>query len=586
MQAKNKPSIIVNNNYRKIEIIHQFECKFLPSLAPKGKNTRRAASRKPQPYNSQLAYKIKQNPNIGEKMNPRKIFTGMSYFPTLREDNAVYIDKTAVIHRMVHNDKAFFLSRPRRFGKSLLVTTLEAYFQGRKELFNGLAMEKLEQDWTTHPVLLFDLSGIKFTSPDDLQRLLNTLLKEYELIYDIVPNESELPGIRLKELIRKAKTMTGQDVVILVDEYDAPLLDTIVDEENFAKMRNMLRSFYSPLKESGRHLRFVFLTGITKFSQLSIFSELNNLKIITMNDDYATICGITEAEIREYLHPEVEALAQKEGLNFEETMEKLKEKYDGYHFTENCPDIYNPYSLLNCLADKKLQNYWFSSATPTHLTQMLSNYRLRPEDLESFYTSVDRFDTPTESAESPIPILYQSGYLTIKSYEDGEYILGFPNQEVRQGFLKALMPYYSYLGSEENADFVQDLTRAMKQGDVELAMTTMRGFFSSIPYDISRRRDEDFYKTIFYVTFQLATAFNVRTEERTAAGRSDVVVETKDAVYVFEFKLQGTSEQALKQIEEKGYAIPYENGKKKLYKIGACFDEELRTLKDWIIVAA
>ena len=513
-----------------------------------------------------------------------KIYTHY-HFPTLREKKSIYVDKTQIIYRMVmpQAETAYFLSRPRRFGKSLLVTTLEAYFEGRKELFDGLAMEKLEQDWTQYPVLRFDLSAIKFTSPDDLQQLLNDLLEQYESLYEITSNPDKLPGLRLKELIRRAKAATGQNVVVLIDEYDAPLLDTIVDEENFAKIRTALRSFYSPLKESGAHLRFVFLTGITKFSQLSIFSELNHLKTISMDDRYGTICGISEAEIREYLRPEVESLAEKHGLDFEEAMSKLKEKYDGYHFTKNCPDIYNPYSLLNCLEEQELNNYWFSSATPTHLTEMVSNYIVKPEELEGFYATLRTFDAPSETAETPIPILYQSGYLTIKDYEDGEYILGFPNEEVRQGFLEGLMPYYSHLGSEENSVLVRNLTRFMKQGEVDQAMLALRSYFSSVPYN-AQKQDEHHYKTMFYFIFSLATAFNVRTEEHTAAGRTDFVLETKDAVYVFEFKLHGTSEQALQQIEEKGYAIPYENGPKKLYKIGACFDEELRTLKDWIVV--
>ena len=278
-------------------------------------------------------------------------------------------------------------------------------------------------------------------------------------------------------------------------------------------------------------------------------------------------------------------MAEKHGLNFEEMMLQLKEKYDGYHFTKNCPDIYNPYSLLNCLEVQELENYWFASGTPTHLTEMLSNYSLKPEELEGFYAGLKTFDTPPEIADTPIPLLYQSGYLTIKSYEDGEYLLGFPNAEVRQGFLEGLMPYYSHLGSRENELVVRNLTRFIKQGDVDSAMQTLRSYFSSVPYN-AQKQDENHYKTMFYFIFSLATAFNVRTEEHTAAGRTDFVLETKDAVYVFEFKLHGTSEQALKQIEEKGYAIPYENGTKKLYKIGACFDEELRTLKDWIVVAA
>ena len=515
-------------------------------------------------------------------MTPRKILTASSSFPRLREANAVYIDKTALIHKMVYADDAFFLSRPRRFGKSLLVTTLEAYFQGKKELFEGLEIEKMEQEWKKFPVLRFDMSGDRYTSTEKLAERINFLLMRYEKIYGRTANAGEEFTSRLKDLIVRARTQTGEKVVVLVDEYDAPLLDTVVDDENFQTMRTMLRSFYSPLKESGEHLRFVFLTGITKFSQLSIFSELNNLKIISMDDDYAEICGITEVEIRKYLRPEVETIAAKYSVDFEEMMLKLKEKYDGYHFSRNCPDIYNPYSLLRCLQHKNLDNYWFSSGTPTHLTELLSRYSLRPEELEGFYAGIRSFDTPTETAESPIPVLYQSGYLTIKDYDDGEYLLGFPNEEVRVGFLDGLIPYYTHIGCEENRTFIRKISRALKNHDIDAAMQEMKKFFAKIPYN-AEKQDENHYKTVFYLVFTLITDFNVQTEQCTANGRIDLLVETRDAVFLFEFKLHGTAEDALRQIDEKGYAIQYENGSKKLYKIGACFDEELRTLKNWVV---
>ena len=510
-----------------------------------------------------------------------RIFTSISNFSTLQEENAVYIDKTALIYQMIKTDRAFFLSRPRRFGKSLLVSTLEAYFQGRKELFNGLAIEKLEQDWTQYPVLRFDMSGDRYTKIEDLQIRLNVQLSKYEKIYgkeDYALN----PNSRLKSLIERAKAQTGQNVVVLVDEYDAPLLDIVVDDDNANQIRTMLRSFYSPLKESGEHLRFVFLTGITKFSQLSIFSELNHLKIISMRDDYATICGFTEEEIRNELHFEVESVAEKYGVDFETMMSMLKAQYDGYHFSRECPDIYNPYSLLNALQSKQLDNYWFASGTPTHLTEMLSKYTLRPEELEGFSADADDFDAPTETAPTPIPILYQGGYLTIKHYENGEYILGFPNEEVRNGFLKGLMPYYSHIESRENNTFIRQLTKSIKQADINQAMLLLKSFFSSIPYD-TERQNEAHYKTMFYLIFRLSSPFVVRTEERSAAGRCDALIETVDAIYVFEFKLHGTAKNALKQIDDKGYLIPYAAGDKKLYKIGVSFDEELRTIKEWLI---
>ena len=515
-------------------------------------------------------------------MNTRKILTASSSFPRLREANAVYVDKTALIHKMVYADDAFFLSRPRRFGKSLLVTTLEAYFQGKKELFEGLEIEKLEQEWKKFPVLRFDMSGDRYNSTKKLAERINFLLMRYEEIYGRTPQAGEEPTSRLKDLIRRARAQTGEIVVILIDEYDAPLLDTVVDDENFQTMRTMLRSFYSPLKESGEHLRFVFLTGITKFSQLSIFSELNNLNTITMNDEYSTICGITEQEIRDFLSQEVQNLAKTYSVSFEEMMLKLKEKYDGYHFSRNCPDIYNPYSLLRCLQHKNLDNFWFSSGTPTHLTEMLANYSLKPEELEGFYAGIRSFDAPTEMAESPIPVLYQSGYLTIKDYDDGEYLLGFPNEEVRVSFVDGLIPYYTRLGSEENRTFVRKISRALKNHDIETAMQEMKKFFAKIPYN-AEKQDENHYKTVFYLVFTLITDFNVQTEQCTANGRIDLLVETRDVVFLFEFKLHGTAEDALAQIDEKGYAIQYEQGSKKLYKIGACFDEELRTLKNWVV---
>jgi hypothetical protein len=426
------------------------------------------------------------------------------------------------------------------------------------------------------------MSGTKYVKPENLEERLNVILSQYEQIYGRESYATE-PGSRLNSLIRRAKAAkNGRNVVVLVDEYDAPLLDTVMDAASFEELRSMLRGFYSPLKESAEHLRFVFLTGITKFSQLSIFSELNNLKNISMRDEYAAICGITEEEIRLQLQPEVASLAEKYGVDFEDAMVMLKRKYDGYHFSRNCPDIYNPYSLLNSLQDKELDNYWYASGTPTHLTEMLSKYTLRPEDLEGFYADAAMFDAPTEKAESPIPILYQSGYLTIKKSVGSAYLLGFPNEEVRLGFLRELMPYYSRNTRDGDSIFLLNLTMALKEHDIEKAMQLLRGFFSSVPYD-AERQDAAHYKTMFYLIFRLAAAFDMRTEERSAAGRCDAVMETEDAVYVFEFKLKGTAQEALAQIDERGYMIPYEAGGKKLYKIGACFDDELRTLKEWIV---
>ena len=504
---------------------------------------------------------------------------GIQTFEELRNLNAIYIDKTEYIYNLASRGKCYFLARPRRFGKSLLISTMEAYFQGRKELFEGLAISKLEKDWIEYPVFRFDLSGSKYTDLETLKESLNLILEKYERIYGRAPN-AEKPSIRLKWLIENAHAQSGQKVVVLVDEYDAPLLDTLVDNETFKVMRNMLRDFYSPLKACDAHLKFVFLTGITKFSQLSIFSELNNLNIISMDDKYAGICGITKDELLTELKPEIQNMADAQGKTFDETVAQLKYWYDGYHFTKNCPDIYNPFSLLLALSKKEVGNYWFATGTPTHLTEMVSQYTLRPEELEGFAASEMMFNVPTETAETPIPVLYQSGYLTIKEYDDGDYILGFPNEEVRIGFLRGLLPYYSKTASNENEVFLLNLTRALKRREIDKAMNLLRSFFSSIPYD-AEKQDENHYKTIFYLIFRLAAAFHVRTEERTANGRTDAVLETKDTVYLFEFKLHGTAQQAMEQINSKGYMIPYEAGNKKIIKIGAAFDDELRTLKEW-----
>ncbi len=506
---------------------------------------------------------------------------GIQTFEKLRELNAIYIDKTEYIYTLAQNGQAYFLSRPRRFGKSLLISTMEAYFQGRKKLFDGLAISKLEKNWLEYPVFRFDLSLKKHVSPKGLANVLNNALNRLETKYGRSTSVSDDDfAIRFENLIYAAHEQTGRQVVVLVDEYDAPLLDTLVDNETFKVMRNMLRDFYSPLKACDAHLKFVFLTGITKFSQLSIFSELNNLNIISMDDKYAGICGITKDELLTELKPEIQNMADAQGKTFDETVAQLKYWYDGYHFTKNCPDIYNPFSLLLALSRKEVGNYWFATGTPTHLTEMVSQYTLRPEELEGFAASEMMFNVPTETAETPIPILYQSGYLTIKEFDDEAYILGFPNEEVRIGFLRGLMPYYSKTTSNENEVFLLNLTRALKRRDIDKAMNLLRSFFSSIPYD-AEKQDENHYKTMFYLIFRLAAAFHVRTEERTANGRIDALLETKDTVYVFEFKLNGTAQDAMNQINSKGYMIPYEAGNKKIIKIGAAFDDELKTLKEW-----
>ena len=516
-------------------------------------------------------------------MKERVFPIGIQTFEKIRERNAIYVDKTELVYRLAKSHSYVFLSRPRRFGKSLLVSTLKSYFEGRKDLFEGLAMEQLEKDWVPYPVLHFSLSVSRIMSIEDVGCLLDSLLREFEKIYGTEPDTLKTQyGLRLKDLVHRANAQTGRKVVLLFDEYDAPILDTMHDETLKEAVRQQLRNFYSPIKDLDSKLQFVLITGISKFSQLSIFSELNNLTPITMNSKYAAICGFTRDEIITQLAPEIDNFAKSMNISVNAALARLKRKYDGYHFCEISPDIYNPYSLLNCLNEKTLRNYWFSSGTPTHLIKALSQYTLRPEELDGFAASEMDFYVPIEYAETPIPVLYQSGYVTIKSYRSGIYTLGFPNEEVRVSFLKGLAPFYTGKTATGNNSFLIQLMTSLNNGDVDRAMTLLRSFYSSVPYN-AEKQDEDHYKTIFYLIFTLASEYSVHTEQCSAVGRCDALIETDDTIFVFEFKLNGTAEEALKQINDKGYAIPYEAGEKKVIKIGANFDEALRTIARWVV---
>lgn len=515
-------------------------------------------------------------------MQERYFPIGIQSFEQLRKYNAIYVDKTALIYRLVSTGRYYFFSRPRRFGKSLLVSTLAAYFEGRKDLFDGLRIAELEKEWVKYPVLHFSLSKKRIHSSEDVGYLLDNLLTEMEQVYGRGESPKSQYGLRMADLVSKAQAQTGQYVVLLFDEYDAPLLDTMNDKALFNDVRQQMRDFFSPIKDLDGKLRFVFITGISKFSQLSIFSELNNLTTITMNSEFAAICGITKEELVEQLKPEIEVMAEKLGISTKTVVQRLRKKYDGYHFTEDSPDIFNPFSLLSSLREKKFKNYWYSTGTPTHVTEMLANYTIRPEELDGFPAGEMDFNVAFEFAETPIPILYQSGYLTIKQFDGYDYVLGFPNEEVRVSFLKGLVPYYTKKTATENNSAIQKTLRAIRNHDVDTALTLLRSFFSSIPYD-AEKQDENHYKTIFYLIFRLASEYCVRTEERSAAGRCDALIETEDTIYVFEFKLDGTAEEALKQIDDKGYAIQYEAGDKKIVKVGVNFENDKRTIERWVI---
>ena len=530
----------------------------------------------------------------------RKFPIGIQTFSKIRQDNAIYVDKTALVYKLANEGQVYFLARPRRFGKSLLISTLDDYFSGRKELFSGLAIESLETEWKKHPVLRFDFSRMKFQRPGDLDELLDIQLKEFESLYGIhgQPAQSCKEKLknssRLQNLILAAEQQTGQQVVFLVDEYDAPLLDTLVDNTSFETMRQTLRDFYSPLKSLDAHLRFIFITGITKFSQLSVFSELNNLNIISMDNEYATLCGISEEELHTQMKSDIEAMAAATGKTFEQVCDGLKRKYDGYHFSIKSPDIYNPFSLMNSLQKKELTNYWFETGTPIHLIEQIKKFNINPEEIaKGIEATADMFNIPAESSANPMPVLYQSGYLTIKGFRPrgSVYRLAIPNEEVREGMFKNLLPHYAGIEKSKSDTFIIRFTDAIYDGKLDDAMEMLRAFLSSIPYD-AEQQDEDHYKTIFYLLFRMCSPFVTETEARSAAGRADAVVETDDAVYVFEFKLDKTAtvEDALKQIDDKGYLIPYtvkkmDNGTpKKLFKIGAIIDSDKRTLGEWKMV--
>ena len=509
---------------------------------------------------------------------------GIQTFSEIREGNYLYIDKTEYVYRMTHSSaKYMFLSRPRRFGKSLLTSTLHSYFSGRKELFHGLAMEKLEKEWTEYPVLHFDMSTAKHADSEQLLQELNLKLYGYEQIYGRLEEEVN-PNQRLMGLIKRAYEQTGKKVVVLIDEYDAPLLDVVHERENLDVLRNIMRNFYSPLKACDPYLRYVFLTGITKFSQLSIFSELNNIKNISMDESYAAICGISEDEIRLQMKDDLEGLAKKLEITPEEALMKLKENYDGYHFTSPSPDIYNPFSLLNAFADGKFGSYWFGSGTPTYLINMLEKFGVEPSEIGNNRVSVEDFDAPTERMTSIIPLLYQSGYITIKNYDEelDLYTLNIPNKEVRIGLMKSLLPHYVGSKAPETTTMVAYLSRDIRNGDMDTALRRLQTFLSTIP-QCDNTKYEGHYQQVFYIIFSLL-GYYVDVEVRTPRGRVDIVLRTKTTLYVMELKLDKSAGEAMEQIDLKNYPERFALCGLPVVKVAVCFDSERCTIGDWEII--
>ena len=504
---------------------------------------------------------------------------GIQTFEEIRKNNQYYVDKTDLIYNIVKGSQSNFLNRPRRFGKSLLVTTMQAYFEGKKDLFKGLAIEKLEKEWMKYPVIHLDLSRGKYYEIQVVHSTLNAVLGFYEAKLGITVAEGTTYGTRLDEIIQTTAAQTGQKVVVLIDEYDAPMLDSNAKPELQEQIRSIMRDFFSPLKANEGLLRFVFLTGITKFSQLSIFSELNNIKNYSLDDRYATICGFTEQELLDNFHEGITDLAAANGMTFDEAVEKLKEQYDGYHFTAHCPGLYNPYSILNALFDSRFDNYWFATGTPTFLLELLQKNNILIPQLEGIMATPQRFDAPTEKITDPVPVLYQSGYITIKKSQNGMYLLGFPNEEVRQGFSESMLnfiaPYYA--GPRDN--FAWEFGQAMRADNIDDAMEALKVYLAGFPYDI-HHNSEAFFQAILYTIFNMLN-FTIRAEARTARGRVDLLVSTKTTIFVMELKIDQSAAKALEQIDAKDYTLPNKHDGRRVFKVGINFSTEKRTVDEW-----
>ena len=515
----------------------------------------------------------------------RRYPIGTQTFSVLRERGDIYVDKTAYVYRLAHSPaRYFFLSRPRRFGKSLLVSTLRSYFEGRKELFKGLAVEQLEEEWTQYPVLHFDMSTAKHVNETRLEQELSLKLTRYEEIYGAGSDEKNLNN-RFEGLIMRVYEQTGKPVVVLIDEYDAPLLDVVHEEEDLPKLRQVMRNFYSPLKACDPYLRFVFLTGITKFSQLSIFSELNNIENISMDEQYAALCGISKEELLTQMAPDIVLLAERLGKTSEETFTKLVNYYDGYHFTWPSPDLFNPFSLMMALNKGKIDSYWFGSGTPTYLIEMLRKFEVRASDIGQREVRQASFDAPTERMTDITPLLYQSGYLTIKDYDaDADlYLLDIPNHEIRIGLLESLLPSYVQLPAPQKDSLMAGMYRALKKRDMDAALKLLQAYLLTIPYT-NNTAYEGHYQQVLYILFSLL-GYYVDVEVHTATGRVDLVLRTQTDLYLIEVKLNADAQTAMRQIDLKDYPARFAECGLPLTKVGITFDQQTRTLSDWQIAA-
>jgi len=516
-------------------------------------------------------------------------------FMNIREQGYVYVDKTDLMYDLVNKYNYVFLARPRRFGKSLLCNTFKAYFQGQKELFEGLKIMELEKEWKTYPVLHFDMSAMRNCKTlKDMQDVLSAMLEKFEKAYGTTKRIDEF-GTRFSQLIHYVNESMGKKVVVIIDEYDTPLMRNLYNEDMLQGIRTLLRGFYQTVKLDGACLRFVFITGVTKFSQLSIFSELNNLKQISMLDEYSGLCGITQEELDTTLRPCVEEYAEGMGITTEEAYALLKKNYDGYHFSEHSKDVYAPYSLLNALNDKMPKPYWFETGTMTSLIEHLQHYPIRNAlEYDGVKVGENEFNISCEKAETPMPLLYQSGYLTIDSYDKRlkTYTLHFPNFEVRDGMISGLMPLILKRTTADGNSLTRRMATALFKGNLSDALLALRSYIAKIPYDIITKEEwedkesrESFYKLLLYMAFSMLNSI-VDTEVKSILGRADVVIKTETDIFVLELKVDDTVDAALAQIDDKGYAISYEADGRKVTKCGVSITSEHRNITHWRITNA
>lgn len=530
----------------------------------------------------QLISAIKLHIFAGEvKRSIMRLPIGIQDFEDLRRGDYLYVDKTSMMYKLYAEGKYYFLSRPRRFGKSLLMSTFEAYFKGKKELFEGLRISELEKEWIEYPVLHFDLNAKKFDTYEDLYDLVGRQLQRYEAEYDTVAVDQSLDG-RFYNLIMTIADKTGKQVVILIDEYDKPMLQAIGDEELQNTYRETLKAFYGIIKSCDRNIRFAFLTGVTKFGKVSVFSDLNNLDDISMDPAYYDICGISQEELHRYFDAAIEKLAAANGQSKEQAYARLKNEYDGYHFCEDVPGMYNPFSVLSTLRKNRYGNYWFETGTPTYLVELLKNSDFPLDKIDGYKTGKDILNGIDPN--SPVAMIYQSGYLTFKDY-DPEFDLvtvGFPNKEVERGFLLFLLPFYTSIKKDESNFFVSKCVQALKAGDADTFMSNIKTLFADYPYDLVRNL-ENHYQNVVYLTLKLMSVYVVDAEYKTSNGRIDLVVKTDSYIYVMEFKLDGSAEDAISQIESKEYALPFANDSRKVIKVGVNFSKANRNIEKWII---